>query len=78
VDEQDLQTGNSIMMGIIQLAGFVGPTIAGILIGRYSGSLTGVGIAFALDAFSFLVSAITLQLIRTRKQKGPADAESGK
>jgi MFS family permease len=51
VDEQDLQAGNSIMMGIIQLAGFVSPTIASILIGHFSGSLTGVGIAFAFDAF---------------------------
>jgi MFS family permease len=74
MDEQDLQAGNSIMMGIIQLAGFVGPTIAGILIGRFSGSFTGVGIAFAFDAFSFLVSAVTLQLIRARKQNGPAGA----
>jgi MFS family permease len=74
VDEQDLQAGNSIMMGIIQLAGFVGPTIAGILIGRFSGSYMGIGLAFAFDAFSFMVSAITLQLIRTRKQKGEGDA----
>ena len=35
VDEQDLQAGNSIMMGISQLAGFIGPTVAGILIGGY-------------------------------------------
>lgn len=73
VDEQDLQAGNSIMMGITQLAGFVGPTLAGILIGRFSGTYTGVGLAFAFDAFSFLVSAVTLELIRTRKQKEPAD-----
>ena len=78
VAEQDLQAGNSIMMGITQLAGFVGPTLAGILIGRFSGTYTGVGLAFAFDAFSFLVSAVTLELIRTRKQKGPADAKQVK
>ncbi len=64
VEEQDLQAGNSLMMGVTQLAGFVGPTIAGILIGRFSGSLLGVGYAFEIDAFSFVVSAVTLQLIR--------------
>jgi MFS family permease len=64
VQEQDLQAGNSIMMGIGQLAGFVGPTVAGILIGRYSSSLFGIGLAFAIDAFSFAVSAGCLWLIR--------------
>ena len=69
VEAQDLQAGNSIMMGITRLAGFVGPTIAGILIGWFSSSYAGVGFAFAFDAFTFIVSGITLQLIRTRKQK---------
>ncbi len=69
VEEQDLQAGNSVMMGITQLVGFIGPTIAGILIGGFSGSYTGVGIAFAFDAFTFLVSAITLQLIRGGKRQ---------
>jgi len=40
VEEQDLQAGNSIIMGITQLAGFVGPTFAGILIGWFSNSFT--------------------------------------
>ncbi len=78
VDEQDLRAGNSIMMGIVQLAGFVGPTIAGILIGRFAGTLTGVGLAFALDAFSFVVSAVTLQLIRTRQNTAPGQSRAGK
>ncbi len=69
VDEQDLQAGNSIIMGVTQLAGFVGPTIAGILIGRYSNSYTGIGLAFAIDALTFVVSATTLQLIRSAKPK---------
>jgi len=69
VEEQDLQAGNSIIMGITQLAGFVGPTVAGILIGWFSNSFTGIGFAFAFDAFTFVVSGITLQLIRARKQK---------
>src|SRR5215212_10827183 len=38
VEKQDLQAGNSLIMGASQLVGFVGPTIAGILIGRFSQS----------------------------------------
>jgi len=78
VDEQDLQAGNSIIMGITQLAGFVGPTIAGIIIGRFSSTFTGVGIAFAFDAFTFVVSAVTLQMIRLKKQTVPTGAVRAK
>jgi MFS family permease len=78
LEEQDLQAGNSMMMGITQLAGFVGPTIAGILIGRFSHSYAGVGLAFAFDAFTFIVSAVTLQLIQTEKQKEASQAAPGK
>jgi MFS family permease len=65
VGDRDLQAGNSIMMGASQLVGFVGPTLAGILIGRYSQSPLGIGLAFAIDAYSFCVSAITLWLMHT-------------
>jgi len=68
VDEQNLQAGNSIIMGITQLANFVGPTIAGIIIGRFSNTFAGVGIAFAFDAFTFVVSAVTLQMIHIQAQ----------
>lgn len=64
VEEQDLQAGNSIMMGITQLVGFVGPTLAGILVGLFSDSFVGVGLALVVDAATFVVSAVTLQLIR--------------
>ncbi len=60
VREDDLQAGNSIIMGVTQLAGFVGPTIAGILIGGFANSNMGVVLAFSVDAFTFVVSAITL------------------
>jgi MFS family permease len=76
VDEQDLQAGNSIIMGITQLSGFVGPTVAGIIIGHFSDTFTGVGIAFGFDAFTFVVSAVTLQLIRVKTQTAPAAAAS--
>lgn len=63
VEEQDLQAGNSIMMGSVQLVSFIGPTVAGILIGKYSTSYLGIGLAFAIDAVSFGVSAACLWLI---------------
>ena len=68
VEEQDLQAGNSVMMGVSQLVGFIGPTIAGILIGGFSKSLFGIGLAFSLDAFSFAVSALTLWLMHGGKR----------
>ncbi len=66
VQKDDLQAGNSIIMGTSQLAQFVGPTIAGLLIGGYSSSSLGIGLAFAVDAASFAVSAACLWLMRSR------------
>lgn len=64
VAEEDLQAGNSIIMGSSQLIQFVGPTIAGILIGNYSTSSLGIGLAFTVDALSFSVSAVCLWVMR--------------
>jgi MFS family permease len=60
VDEKDLQAGNSLMMGIAQLIGFVGPTVAGILIGSYSKSIMGIALAFTVDSVTFAISAFCL------------------
>ncbi|HRJ42866.1 MAG: MFS transporter [Caldilineaceae bacterium] len=65
VKEKDLQAGNSIIMGVGQLVGFVGPVAAGILIGSFSESLFGVGLAFGIDAATFAVSAVALGLMRS-------------
>ena len=64
VEQQDLQAGNSVMMGVAQLVGFIGPTIAGILIGKFSQSPLGIGLAFTIDAISFAVSAGCLWVMR--------------
>jgi len=64
VGKDDLQAGNSIIMGSSQLVQFVGPTIAGLLIGKYSSSALGLGLAFIIDAVSFAVSAICLWIMR--------------
>ena len=63
VEERDLQAGNSVIMGVSQLTGFIGPTIAGIIIGGFSGSFFGIGLAFAVDAVTFAVSATSLWLM---------------
>jgi MFS family permease len=72
VENQDLQAGNSLMMGAAQLAGFVGPTVAGILIGRYASSSLGIGLAFAIDAVSFAVSAACLWLMHGGGRRMPS------
>jgi len=59
----ELQTGNSLVMGMGQLVGFVGPVTAGVLIGTFSESCFGVGLAFGIDAITFAVSALTLWLM---------------
>ncbi len=64
VKEKDLQAGNSLVMGVGQLVGFIGPFMAGILIGRYAESLFGIGLAFAIDAVTFAISAVMLWLMR--------------
>jgi hypothetical protein len=76
VERQDLQAGNSVMMGITQLAGFVGPTVAGIIIGSFASSSAGIGLAFAMDAMSFAVSTLCLWFIRTGKQDASSKEES--
>jgi MFS family permease len=76
VAEQDLQAGNSLMMGVTQLVGFIGPTVAGILVGKYSSSYLGIGLAFAIDMVSFAVSAACLWLIRSVKRIEGAEKEN--
>ncbi len=73
VREERLQTGNAIIQGTAQLSLFLGPVLAGVLIAllgeQQAGSAgasrhIGIGVAFALNAVTFLVSAVTLSLIR--------------
>ncbi|MEJ2218898.1 MAG: MFS transporter [Gemmatimonadota bacterium] len=69
VAEEDLQAGNAVVMGVGQLVGFVGPTVAGILIGGYAHSYLGIGLAFGIDAASFAVSALCLALIGSASRR---------
>jgi MFS family permease len=85
VPENRLQVGNAIIQATTQLTLFLGPVVAGVLIAvlRHKGAGAagtlgewGIGIVFALDAVSFLVSAVTLSLIRLPSkpagERGPA------
>lgn len=71
VDERQLAGGNSLMMIATQVAQFVGPALAGSVIAllAHSGAdagaeLSGVVVAFGIDAASFAVGLITLALMR--------------
>ena len=78
VKQEDLQAGNSLIMGVTQLAGFIGPSLAGLLIGRFSDSYTGIVLSFAIDSLTFLVSALTIGLIRQNKQDQAASQNTEK
>jgi MFS family permease len=70
LENDQLESGNTLMMGTNQLASFLGPVAAGVLIAAFgtasgagsdqAASLVGIGAAFAFDALSFLASAACL------------------
>jgi MFS family permease len=85
VSRERLHAGNAIIQGTFQLARVMGPILAGICIailgngGTGADAIpkgTGIGIVFALNAASFLISAITLAMItlpaRHRTESGEA------
>jgi MFS family permease len=73
LEDEKLESGNSLFQIADQAAAFLGPAAAGVLIawfgrsvisGEEVASLTGIGIAFGLDALSFALSAVCLALMR--------------
>ncbi len=76
VNKNDLQAGNAIIMGIAQLSGFVGPTVAGILIGSYVKSTLGIALAYGVDALSFAVSGICIWLIHLDVSKESENSDT--
>ena len=79
VARSQLQAANGISLGLRQLTMFLGPLLAGLLIALFGAgdavkevasapaqaNATGIGLAFALDALSFAVSAWTLSKVQT-------------
>jgi MFS family permease len=73
VDEPSLPPANALMQGSQQLAGLLGPALAGVVV-----ALVQTGPAFAIDAFSFAAATVALLFIvggrRPPKAQGMADA----
>jgi MFS family permease len=76
VEENQLPSANAIIQGTMQLSLFAGPVLAGLLISVLdnpntaawfgaTGDMTGIGLAFGIDALTFLASAITLWMLRS-------------
>ncbi|RQO78786.1 MFS transporter, partial [Acidovorax sp. FJL06] len=89
VARHQLQAANGVNLGLRQLTMFLGPLLAGLLIALFGdataaasaggeggarANATGIGIAFALDALSFAVSAWTLAQVQTHGGGAPSSA----
>lgn len=84
VAPQNLPAANAAMMGMRQLTMLGGPLLAGLLFAlagdgsRGQGDARGLGLAFAIDAISYTVSAWTLSRVKplVRPAAGEAKKES--
>ncbi|MGB9430418.1 MAG: MFS transporter [Gammaproteobacteria bacterium] len=82
VESRQLRSANALVMGMRQLSMFVGPVLAGLVIsvgnhGRHGQALAdayGMGLAFGIDAVSFLFSLASLFMIRIRSDLHPPQA----
>ncbi|HEX5208918.1 MAG TPA: MFS transporter [Steroidobacteraceae bacterium] len=78
VAPNQLQMANSMIMGMRQLSMLIGPALAGLLVTAGSAGSAGVhgtGLAFVVDAVSFLFSIASLMAIRIasdRDSRAPA------
>jgi len=72
VDKENLEAGNGIMYGTMQLSQLIGPASAGILIAR-----TSLSFAFAFDAATFIWASLALILMRLNLNLKPAEAGTG-
>lgn len=61
--DEDLQAGNALSSGGTQLATLVGPALGGVIVG-----FLGPGPAFAIDAATFALSALSLAAIRSTER----------
>lgn len=71
LDDADLQAGNALNMSSMQLANLLGSGIAGIVVSTLQS-----GFALALDALSFVISAISLAAMQRGKQTAIATTET--
>jgi len=66
---EDLQAGNALASAGTQVAALAGPVLGGAMV-----ALLGPAPAFALDAASFVLSAMTLQRVRAAMRPSPGAA----
>jgi MFS family permease len=83
LEPENVQGGNSVMQGSAQLSIFLGPVLAGTLIAAFAvpagaagsaGNMQGIGVAFAFDSLTFLVSAVTLWFMHVPHPRGASEA----
>lgn len=79
-----LRAGNALFMAMRQLSMLVGPALAGLLIsaGAHGGhgsmaDANGLGLAFGVDALSFVFSLASLALIRVHGDRHPRPHDGG-
>ncbi len=88
IEKRHLAAGNSLVQGMAQISIFLGPVLAGLVISAFSRQaivvngetvpdLQGIGLAFGVDALTFLVSVLTLWLIHTHPVTADTSGESG-
>ncbi|MEM7117250.1 MAG: MFS transporter [Chloroflexota bacterium] len=78
VPEKHLQTGNTVIQATAQISVFLGPVLAGATIALFGNGdtvsdLRGIGLAFAFDALTFLLSAITLWFMQAKTTQPKVD-----
>jgi MFS family permease len=69
LEEEKLQAGNALSEAMVQAGTLAGPVVGGILV-----AAAGPSPAFAVDAASFAISALSLALIGVRRSPAPAAA----
>ncbi len=77
VPSDDLQAGNSLMQGSMQLISFVGPAAAGAMIALFPNERVGVALAIAFDALTFVVSVVTLWMMKAGGEVSASAQRSG-
>lgn len=85
VEKEHLQAANGVIMGMRQVAMIVGPFLAGLLVASGVQTTTdvrladagGMGLAFSIDAVSFIFSLVSLYMIRIHTDYHPPKPEGG-
>lgn len=70
LSDEDLQAGNGLMMSSMQGANLVGSAFAGVIVAAFT-----AGAALVIDAATFLVSAVSLALMRSAHRVTPSRRE---